>query len=145
MCCNCDVVQLIAPGAYAGRLSEVCITNARPRRMDWPRESVGISESAGAFHAAASNAGAACWTTPGVGRSHAASSAPTSIGTATAVAVFILESLGVRVQCRPGPGLVCEGISRGAHGGPPTGRPPTRPNVKTVSLAGNGRYYYIVI
>ena len=39
-------MQLILPGAYAGRLSVVFVTSANPRRIDAPMESFGISESA---------------------------------------------------------------------------------------------------
>src|SRR5512146_3203464 len=52
-------VQLMFPGAYSGRLSTVCITSASPRRIDAPRESLGIVESAGGCHDAGSNAACA--------------------------------------------------------------------------------------
>src|SRR6185436_6549920 len=50
----------MCPGAYAGRLSGVCVISARPRRIAAPSESegAGISASAGGRHAAASNPGA---------------------------------------------------------------------------------------
>src|SRR5512146_1804895 len=49
-----QLVQLMLPGAYSGRLSAVCMTRASPRRMDAPSESFGIMESAGGCHVAGS-------------------------------------------------------------------------------------------
>ena len=44
------LAQVMLPGAYAGRLSPVCVTSASPRRIEAPRESAGIWESAGGRH-----------------------------------------------------------------------------------------------
>src|SRR5512143_3794519 len=50
-----QLVHLMFPGAYSGRLSDVCMTRASPRRIDAPSESFGISESGGGCHVAGSN------------------------------------------------------------------------------------------
>ena len=88
---------------YFGRLSGVNRMSASPRRIDAPSESAGISDSAGGFHADASNATAALPAAAGTcarstvhAAAKSASGAPT-ITTRTACAVIAFRALRMEV------------------------------------------------